>query len=55
MNNEKKNRQINTYNAKSGLYLLAETLEEDPAEILESMVKADLLTVEQAEEILTSV
>lgn len=55
MNYEKKHREINTYNAKSGLILLAQTLEEDPAEILYAMVQADLLTPEQAEEILTAV
>lgn len=55
MNAKKKDREINTYNAKNGLNLLAETLTEDPAEILEAMVKADLLTPEQANEIITSV
>jgi hypothetical protein len=54
MNTNKKNRVINTYNAKSGLYLLAETLAEDPAEILDALVKADLLTPEQAQQIIES-
>lgn len=55
MKTEKKNREINTYNAKNGLNLLAETLGEDPAEILEAMVRADLLTPEEMDEIMTSV